>query len=135
MLLCVWSMHSSLYRLAVMNSCTHKSKGSPLKIAFYPPRPLLFAYFYTSWWAILWCASFYGTLPFILGCSEAYNLSRYPQWDRLNSQAAEQANSCLRYIKASLSYMNQKNFMHHCKFFLWYRNFMHRKQLPPWTLL
>ena len=44
------------------------------------PRPLLFAYFYTSWWAILWCASFYGTLPFILGCSEAYNLSRYPQW-------------------------------------------------------
>lgn len=65
------------------------------------------------------------------GCSEAYNLSRYPQWDRLNSQTAEQANSCLRYIKASLSYMNQKNFMHHCKFFLWYRNFMHRKQLPP----
>lgn len=132
MLLCVWSMQSSLYRLAVMNSCTHKSKGSPLKIAFYPYSfqdlcflPIFILLGEQS------CDVPLFTLPFILGCSEAYNLSRYPQWDRLNSQTAEQANSCLRYIKASLSYMNQKNFMHHCKFFLWYRNFMHRKQLPP----
>lgn len=65
----------------------------------------------------------------ISGCSEAYNLSRYPQWDALNSQAAEQANSSLKNIKASLSYMNQKNFISHCKYFLWYRNMLRRKQL------
>lgn len=66
---------------------------------------------------------------FVLGCSEAYNLSRYPQWDALNSQAAEQANSCLKYVKGSLSYMNQKNFMRHCQFFIWFRNLQRRKQL------
>ena len=103
-------MHSSLYRLALMNSCTHKSKGSPLKIAFYPYSfqdlcflPIFILLGEQS------CDLPHFSLPFILGCSDAYNLSRYPQWDRLNSQTAEQANSCLRYIKASLSYMNQKN--------------------------
>ena len=63
------------------------------------------------------------------GCSDAYNLSRYPQWDTLNSQAAEQANSCLKSLKGSLSYMNEKNFMTPCKFFIWYRNSLRRKQL------
>ena len=42
-------------------------------------------------------------------CSEAYNLSRYPQWDTLYSQAAGQANSCLKSVKGSLSYMNEKS--------------------------
>ena len=69
------------------------------------------------------------SLFFISGCSEAYNLSRYPQWDALNSQAAEHANSSLKNIKASLSYMNQKKFISHCKYFLWYRNMLRRKQL------
>ncbi|XP_022803132.1 uncharacterized protein LOC111340536 [Stylophora pistillata] len=44
------------------------------------------------------------------GCSEAYNLSRFRQWDTYNSQAAKQANSCLKSLKESLSYIN-KNFM------------------------
>ena len=57
------------------------------------------------------------------------SLSRYPQWDTLNSQAAEQANSCLKSLKGSLSYMNEKNFMTHCKIFIWYRNSLRRKQL------
>ncbi|PFX17677.1 hypothetical protein AWC38_SpisGene17986 [Stylophora pistillata] len=43
-------------------------------------------------------------------CSEAYNLSRFRQWDTYNSQAAKQANSCLKSLKESLSYIN-KNFM------------------------
>ena len=51
---------------------------------------------------------------FFSGCSDAYNLSRYPRWDTLNSQAAEQANSCLKSLKGSLSYMNEKIFMTHC---------------------
>ena len=55
---------------------------------------------------------------FFSGCSDAYNLSRYPWWNTLNSQAAEQANSCLKSLKRSLSYMNEKNFMTHCKVFI-----------------
>ncbi|XP_066027942.1 uncharacterized protein [Pocillopora verrucosa] len=51
-------------------------------------------------------------------CSDAYNLSRYPQWDTLNSQAVEQANSCLKSLKRSLSYISEKNFMTHCKVFI-----------------
>ena len=66
---------------------------------------------------------------FFSGCSDVYNLSRYPRWDTLNSQAAEQANSCLKSLKGSLSYMNEKNFMTHCKIFIWYRNSLRRKQL------
>ncbi|CAH3150762.1 unnamed protein product [Pocillopora meandrina] len=62
-------------------------------------------------------------------CSEAYNLSRYPQWDTLNSQAAEQAYSSLKSFKGFLSYINEKNFMTRCIFFIWYRNSLRRKQL------
>ena len=63
------------------------------------------------------------------GCSEAYNLSRYPQWDTLNSQAAEQAYSSSKSFKGFLSYINEKNFMTHCIFFIWYQNSLRRKQL------
>ena len=54
------------------------------------------------------------------GCSEAYNLSRYPQWDTLNSRAAEQAYSSLQSFKGFLSYINEKNFMTHCIFCIVY---------------
>ena len=56
------------------------------------------------------------------GCSSAYNSSSYPEMDTVNTQVAEQRNSVLQRIKSALSYMNQENFMHHCNFFLWYRN-------------
>ena len=56
-------------------------------------------------------------------------LTTSPQWDTLNSQAVEQTNSCLKSLKGSLSYMNEKNFMTHCKIFIWYRNSLRRKQL------
>ena len=46
----------------------------------------------------------------------------YSEMDTVNTQVAEQRNSVLQRIKSALSYMNQENFMHHCKFFLWYRN-------------
>lgn len=62
------------------------------------------------------------TYCFSVGCSSAYNSSRYPEMDTVNTQVAEQRNSVLQRIKSALSYMNQENFMHHCKFFLWYRN-------------
>ena len=48
----------------------------------------------------------------------------YPDLDFpfLNSQGAEQRNSSLKRIKASLSYMNEKNFMRHTKLFLYFHN-------------
>lgn len=56
------------------------------------------------------------------GCSHAYDMRLYPQYAEINSQVVEQANAALSRIKSSLSYMNAKNFMNHCKLFLWYRN-------------
>lgn len=56
------------------------------------------------------------------GCSSAYDSSSYREMDTVNTQVAEQRNSVLQRIESALSYMNQENFMHHCKFFLWYRN-------------
>ena len=60
--------------------------------------------------------------PLFIGCSSAYNIGIYPQAATINSQVVEQANSSLKKIKSSLSYMNSHNFMAHCKFYLWYMN-------------
>ena len=46
----------------------------------------------------------------------------YPELNLTNTQVVEQANSTLKRIKSSLSYMNPDNFMSHCKLFLWYNN-------------
>ncbi|XP_078586099.1 uncharacterized protein LOC144867969 [Branchiostoma floridae x Branchiostoma japonicum] len=40
------------------------------------------------------------------GCSVGYQLSRYPQYDNVNSQVVEQCNSALKKLKGQLSYMN-----------------------------
>lgn len=64
----------------------------------------------------------------IVGCSIGYNLSCYPQFNSINSQMVEQANSALSRIKSSLSYMKKENFMAHCKLYLWYRNRKLREQ-------
>lgn len=61
----------------------------------------------------------------IIGCSVAYKMSDYPQYQGLNSQLVEQRNSTLHKIKSSLSYMNKENFLLHCSFYLWYWN--HKK--------
>ena len=57
-----------------------------------------------------------------LGCSEGYKLSLYCQFNHINSQVVEQANSALKRIKSSLSYMTAENFINHCKFYLWIQN-------------
>ncbi|XP_028394477.1 uncharacterized protein LOC114518672 [Dendronephthya gigantea] len=56
------------------------------------------------------------------GCSSAYHISCYPDYDYLNSQIAEQSNSGLKKIKGPLSYMNDENFSRHCSFYLWFKN-------------
>lgn len=60
------------------------------------------------------------------GCNGGYNINEYAQFSSLNSQAAEQCNSSLGKLKSMLSYMTNKNFHLHCKFYLWVLNF--RKQ-------
>ena len=61
-------------------------------------------------------------LYYILGCSQGYNISQYPQFSDMNTQVVEQSNSLLKRIKSSVSYMNAPNFMKHLKFYLWYHN-------------
>lgn len=61
------------------------------------------------------------------GCNDGYNINEYAQFSSLNSQAAEQCNSSLGKLKSMLSYMTNKNFHLHCKFYLWVLNL--RKQL------
>lgn len=55
-------------------------------------------------------------------CGPSYELKSYPQHKQLNSQVVEQANSRLQRIKSQLSYMTHKNFIQHCKFYLWDQN-------------
>lgn len=61
------------------------------------------------------------------GCNDGYNINEYAQFSSLNSQAAEQCNSSLGKLKSMLSYMTNKIFHLHCKFYLWVLNL--RKQL------
>ena len=56
------------------------------------------------------------------GCSCAYRMKYYPQFDSINSQVVEQSNAALKRTKSSLSYMNKDNFFLHCTLFLWYHN-------------
>jgi len=55
-------------------------------------------------------------------CSVGYNIDMYPQFESVNSQANEQANSGIKRLKGFISYMNQRNFMRHCKLYLWLKN-------------
>jgi hypothetical protein len=53
-----------------------------------------------------------------LACSKGYNVSLYPQHNGINTQAAEQANSCLCTIAKSASLMTQEHCMLNMAFFL-----------------
>ena len=55
-------------------------------------------------------------------CSIGYNMAKYPQFATINSEVVEQANSMIKRIKGSVSYMTAQNFMNHLKFFFWYHN-------------
>lgn len=57
------------------------------------------------------------------GCCVAYNISKYPKFQSVNSQVNEQQNSTIKRLRLQLSYMGPENFMRHCKFFLWFRNY------------
>lgn len=61
---------------------------------------------------------------YLIGCSIAYEMERYPQMAGINSQVNEQANAGLKRIKGQLSYMTANNFLSHCAFYLWYKNFL-----------
>ena len=65
----------------------------------------------------MWCAD-----CSLTGCSIGYEMNRYPQFQSVNSQVVEQANSIIKRIKGPLAYMTAENFMNHLKLFLWYRN-------------
>ncbi|XP_062341606.1 uncharacterized protein LOC134039632 [Osmerus eperlanus] len=56
------------------------------------------------------------------GCNIGYNLDSYPQFQKINSQVAEQNNSLLKKMKGQLSYMNRENFIRHLMLFLWHRS-------------
>ena len=65
------------------------------------------------------------------GCSGAYNISSYPQYDRLNSQVAEQHNSALKRLSSMVCYMDLHNFILVLKIFMWFRNSLHVVQNFP----
>ena len=66
-------------------------------------------------------------LPYIIGCADSYDVSRYRRFIGTNTQINEQRNSTLKVLKSQLSYMNKKNFIDHCKLFMWYRNLKAKK--------
>lgn len=53
-----------------------------------------------------------------ISCGPGYQMSLYPQYDGINSQAAEQCNSTLSSVAGSASCMTQVNFMKNIAFFL-----------------
>ena len=59
---------------------------------------------------------------FTAACSRGYNISLYPDYQSVNTEVVEQANSDLSNQKSSLSCMNKCNFVSHLKLFLYYRN-------------
>ncbi len=62
-------------------------------------------------------------------CSVGYNMDSYPQLSAINSEVVEQANSMVKRISGSVSYMNAENFMNHLKLFFWYHNKEHNDKL------
>ena len=55
-------------------------------------------------------------------CADSYNVSKYPGFEKINTQVNEQKNSTLKVLKSQLSYMTEDNFLKHCKIFMWQRN-------------
>lgn len=53
-----------------------------------------------------------------VACGPGYDMSRYPQYDGINSQAAEQCNAALSAVEGSASCMTQVNFMRNIAFYL-----------------
>ncbi len=62
-------------------------------------------------------------------CARSYNLSLYSIFDGLNTQIAEQGNSALQAIKASVGQMKQRNFMWHLRLYMHFFNERKARQL------
>ena len=60
---------------------------------------------------------------------ERFETGMYAINPSINSQTVEQANSLLKRMKSSISYMNAKHFMIHLKLYQWYRNSLKSKDL------
>ncbi|XP_046858810.1 uncharacterized protein LOC124452271 [Xenia sp. Carnegie-2017] len=58
------------------------------------------------------------------GCSEGYDINRYPILKTHNSQAAEQCNSVMKPLASMVSYMEYDNFLLFSKLYIWYRNML-----------
>lgn len=71
-----------------------------------------------------WLVDFCFLTPsfFSTACSRGHNLSKYPQFNNVNSQASEQSNAGLKRIKDQLSYMTEENFMTHCQLYMYNQN-------------
>ncbi|GIL68946.1 hypothetical protein Vafri_22208 [Volvox africanus] len=52
------------------------------------------------------------------GCCEAYDIAKYPELSKYNSQLAEQRNSRLAILKSHCAYMTQPMFLLYVRFFL-----------------
>lgn len=65
----------------------------------------------------------------LAGCSSGYNIDNYPDLASLNSQVAEQRNSVLNRVKATLSCQHQENFFQSLRTFLSFRNTLHILEL------
>lgn len=50
----------------------------------------------------------------------------YPQYKEVNTQVAEQSNSCIYRLRGMLSYANEANFHRYIRLFLAYRNSISR---------
>ena len=64
-------------------------------------------------------------------CSEGYNISRYPAFSKLNSQAAEQLNSAIKPLASMLCYMQHDNFIQFTKLHIWFRNMLRKYKTAP----
>lgn len=64
----------------------------------------------------------YNFYYFVLACSQGYNMRNYDFLTDLNSEINEQQNATTKKLKTQVSYMNENNFIMHCKLYIWYRN-------------
>ena len=55
-------------------------------------------------------------------CSAAYDMSRYPYLNHINSQIAEQLNNCLRKLSTVLAYSKFENYMKIVEIFVSVKN-------------
>ncbi|XP_066935338.1 uncharacterized protein [Clytia hemisphaerica] len=62
-------------------------------------------------------------------CGTGYCMNIYSELEKMNSQINEQQNAATKRLKTQLSYMRPDHFMSHCRFFIWYRNYLKQSAL------